>query len=178
MLSVKITYKKEPNLHEFLEDLGFKNKNGIFVKKLSKISRKELKGQLDKDLLVLTFPENVTMDDCEQIYGLIKSIDDNLDCHIDDAKAHLGYDSEGNKVNVYHGFPSWTKYINKAKHRSLEGQRVVIFHGEEELGHGILLTYEEVVSDDHKIKSISCTLLTTSGEQSFFGEDLHLEPLM
>lgn len=183
LLKTYISYNVQENLEEYLKDLGFIYKNEEYTLSLAKGTRKWLTIQHEEYLkrMTLSFPENVTMDDCHKIHVMIRQFVKDLDAVVDDTQAHLGYDEAENKVYIYHRFQSWAAYISKAKHRSLEGQRVAVFHGNEELGHGILLTYEEVKSDDPSLLNkgtISCTLLTSSGEQSFFGEDLHLEPMV
>ncbi|MCD8510191.1 MAG: hypothetical protein LRY73_10185 [Bacillus sp. (in: Bacteria)] len=80
------------------------------------------------------------------------------------------------KVFIYQRFSHWSEYINEAKHKSLEGQKVAIHHGEEVLGEGMLLSYKKVTDPASNSLFITCEIVTKEGEQSFFGENLEVIP--
>ncbi|UTR11139.1 hypothetical protein MM300_02065 [Evansella sp. LMS18] len=178
MLQVKISYSGEQMLYGILSALGFKYDNSRYSLKLSPKAGGPLvltNHPADKEIN-LTFPEEVTMEDCIEINRIIEAIAGEIDGKVDDSEAHLGYDKDGNKKFIYHGFNSWAEFIDDARHKTLEGQKVAVKHGDEIMGEGILLTLDRAREGD-KVKVISCTLVTTSGEQSFYGDDLQILPV-
>ncbi|MDQ0255425.1 hypothetical protein J2S74_002807 [Evansella vedderi] len=178
MLTTEVIYKKDGMLNTLLQSFGFHLNNGEYSLALPTTKRKlKLIPYQDKKTLKLTFPENVSMKDCQIIYEIIYTLSEELQGNVKDENALLGYDNAGQKVFIYHGFPNWSDYINEAKHKSLEGQMVSVSHGEEILGEGMLLTYDKKEDTSNGTIFISCDILTKSGEQSFFGENIEVTPI-
>ncbi|MDG5789159.1 hypothetical protein QA612_17005 [Evansella sp. AB-P1] len=177
MLQTKITYKDYKEINDLLLEEGFIRKDNYFLLPLPSHPKIQLKVEhhATEQYLQLLFPDNVTMDDCEAVNKVIQNLSKYLDGDIDDSKGQLGYDENGDKVFIYHGFDQWKDYIENAKHHSLEGQHVNVFHGDELLGRGILLTYNQ--ERTHK-QTTTCTLLTTTGEQYFVGDNLKIIGVM
>ncbi|MBU9713252.1 hypothetical protein [Evansella tamaricis] len=180
MLSVIIKYTGEKMFFSYISTLGFSYDQNSYRLALSKRAGGPvvLTHQPELKKLILQFPKEVTMEDCKTINEIITSITNEIKGDVDDQGAHIGYDKHGKEIYIYHGFYKWSDFINKAKHRSLEGHKVSVLHGENELGEGILLTYERrKISNDQRGDIVSCTLITKEGEQSFYGEAIEVIPI-
>ncbi|SDZ01464.1 hypothetical protein SAMN05421736_10585 [Evansella caseinilytica] len=182
MLKVTITYTSPKMLYGHFSSLGFRYENNSYTL-LSATRRDPLVTVThlpDQKKVILAFPEDVTMEECEKIHNLIASTHSFMNGRLDDETAHIGYDERGKKVFIYRGFKAWFEYISAAKHKSMEGQLVAVFHGDERLGEGILLTYHKEAATGNgnaeNAPAVSCTIVTTTGEQRFFGDNLSLVP--
>ncbi|MFA9555838.1 hypothetical protein ACERII_00825 [Evansella sp. AB-rgal1] len=175
MLKTKITYHENRLIPEFLKKLGFSTLNSEYKFPLSIRQGHSLVLQENQSLneVVLSFPNYVSMEECSQIHNLIHEIVVHVNGKVDDTAALLGYDEYGQKVYIYHGFKQWKEYIEEAKFHSLEGQNVEVYHGDELLGRGLLLSYKKERVDEENTY-ITCTVISTTGEQYFMGENLRI----
>ena len=178
MLKVTINYSGKKMLYQCLTTLNFKFENSEYNLGLSLRAGGPLRlfHEPAKNRIQLTFPNEVTMEDCVKINGVINTLSKTIDGDVDDSKAHLGYDKNSNKIYIFNGFHNWAEFIDEAKHKSMEGQKVAIKHGGNTLGEGIMLTFNKSSSDNNS-KITNCTLITKSGEQSFYGDDLKVLPI-
>ncbi|MBU9721808.1 MULTISPECIES: hypothetical protein [Bacillaceae] len=180
MLTATVSYKGQPMLYSLLSSHGLTYNNNMYTLELSNKAGGQLKviNSLENNTIELQFPQEVAMEDCQNIYNIISHIADHTEGSVHDSNAHIGYDEAGNKVFIYHGFSVWTDFIDKAKHKSLEGQKVAVYYGDDIIGEGILLTYKrKQVSSNKKEDVLSCTLVTTEGEQTFHGENMEIVPM-
>ncbi|UCZ51976.1 hypothetical protein LGQ02_14095 [Bacillus shivajii] len=179
MLNATITYKDKIHFYETIAPLNCKFDGTNYFKQLSNQSTRKITISHDEEShkILFSLPNEVSFEECQKANTIIRFIADNVQGEIDDERAQLGYDEEGKPVYIYHRFEHWVEFIDEAKHRSLEGQKVAVLHGKEILGEGLLLTFKkEQPIDDSSQPVISCTLLTTDGEESFYGE-LKVEPI-
>ncbi|OIJ10158.1 hypothetical protein BKP35_13670 [Anaerobacillus arseniciselenatis] len=177
MLEVTFTYEGEQPIFETLRLLNFKYIDGIYV-----LKNKELQYTITAEnnatakKLVVEFSKELSFEQYKHIHKIIKAISENIVADLDDHLALMGYLEDGSEAYIYHGWNQWLKFLEAAKHVSMEGQKVQVYDNQLLIAEGILVdaVKNEASNDDFKV--IQCTLISKDGEKSVMGEDLKIIP--
>ncbi|MGJ9382651.1 hypothetical protein [Salipaludibacillus sp. CF4.18] len=177
MLKVKLYYKENRNSEGAFQKAGFsKAREGYFLDKALSKKRESVLAEhkADSSFYQLIFSGDLTFEDYQIIHDAVKILATELEAEIDDDQAFMGYLENGEKACLYYHWKKWKAYLLKAKHRSMEGQKIEVTKGTDKW-QGILLGYtDKTVNDEFFVTE--CTILGTSGEIRVQGEDLHLTP--
>lgn len=178
MLSVQISYPNQINIEEILIKAGFKKTSQTYILETS--SQKELaRGNHEENMnnLTITFPKNLALEEYKQIHKAISSIANQSVCTVDDSNSQLGYLQNGEVAYILTNWSQWIYFLERARHRSMEGQKVrVLNENGFEIGNGILTEYTITDSLEDGFQIEKCTLITTFGESSFLGPNIKIEP--
>lgn len=182
MLSTTIFYKEKLGLnlkeifnsHKLVQNsdhsfsyISTENKSELVVATISPI----------KNTAIFTFGGNLSFKEYEQVHNLITTISQEIKGVIDDSNSLLGYLENGEPAYIVKNWNSWTIFLNRAKHISMEGQKVRILNEDgNEIATGLLVGYEVDPSSEAQFSISSCTLVTTFGERTFSGSQLSIEP--
>jgi len=178
MLSVHISYPDHSNIDAILIKSGFKKTSSTYI--LETLTQKELaKANLEENSynFTITFPNNLSLDEYGQIHKAISFIANHSAITVDDSNSQLGYLQNGEVACILTNWSDWVHFLEKARHKSMEGQKVKVLNENGfELGNGILTEYTIVDSLDSGFQIEKCTLITTLGERSFLGPKIKIEP--
>lgn len=177
MLTVHISYSDKSKLEESLLKSGFKKTANSFI--LETTSQKELaRTQGDENnTLTITFPKSLSLDEYRQIHEAISFVAEHGDVSVDDQGSQLGYLQNGEEAYILTNWNEWVLFLEKARHKSMEGQKVrVLTDNGFELGNGILSEYTLNDSLEKGFEIEKCILITTIGERTFRGPNIKLEP--
>jgi hypothetical protein len=177
MLQVTFTYEGEQPIFETLRELQFKYSDGSYVlneKKFAYTAKIDNDAQNKK--LVLQFSKELSFEQYKHIHKIIRTIAENIHAEIDDELALMGYLENGEEAFIFHGWSSWMRFLEGAKHVSMEGQKVQVYNEQLLVGEGILIeaVKDEISNDDFQI--VQCTVITIDGEKSILGENLKIIP--
>ncbi|UTR15375.1 hypothetical protein MM221_01920 [Salipaludibacillus sp. LMS25] len=172
MLTITFSYSTALGISPILFDHGFTFHDDHYRKTLTSAPVDIVfKHHNAKQLLLLTCEENVSFSCCKELYYLIDELAHDLSAKIDDKEALMGYDQRGEPAYLYHGFPRWATYIDKARQHSMEGTQVEIWQHHNRLARGVLVNCP---GDENT----SYTLITSEGEQTFYGDLLTVYPTL
>ncbi|MFV8829878.1 hypothetical protein [Alkalihalobacterium sp. APHAB7] len=166
MLSVTISYEHLEPLSITINGSILRDSTEHFQSKINHIHELKIVHHLKEKCWFLSFPPELNLAELEKIHELIEQLLlHSAESTLDDTQAFIGYLPDGSQAFISHRFKEWREFILKAKHRSMEGQKVEIFSENEKLADGILVDYELADGQTFEIKSI--TLLTRFGEKVF-----------
>ncbi|MCE7794890.1 hypothetical protein K8O68_21100 [Salipaludibacillus sp. CUR1] len=179
MLVVRLNYKTESGVFPVLSKYGFQFKGNAYEKNLKSAAFSVvMTHKNDEKVLEAVCEDEISFDGCKELYALIAHLSEHLQAEVDDKEAMLGYDSEGRPAYLYHGFTAWREFINKAKHRSMEGFTVEVFDGKKLLGRGILIQSDVSSRTKQGQKQTPfCTIISSEGEETFLGDHLNIIPV-
>ncbi|WP_216831319.1 hypothetical protein [Alkalihalobacterium elongatum] len=166
MLNVTIYYKELNPMNVTINGYVLRHSTDQLQIKFNHIHALNIVHHPKEGCWILSFPPELNLVEFEKIHELIEQL--LLHCRepkLDDQRAFIGYLPDGGKAFIYNQFIQWREFILKAKHRSMEGQKVEIFNGDEKLADGILVDY--VLDDEKAFQIKSITLLTRFGEKVF-----------
>ncbi|PTL38756.1 hypothetical protein [Alkalicoccus saliphilus] len=175
MLHIQLYSINEQNIEEAFAEAGFtKAREGWFLdKKLSK-KRESVLAEKVEDGIRLKFSGDLSFEDYEAVHGASVLLAEGLKAEVDDSGALMGYLESGEKACLYHQWKKWKAYLLKAKHRSMEGQKVEVSK-ESGTWSGLLMEYtDKIVNDEHIVTE--CVLLSTDGEVRVQGNRLAVKP--
>ncbi|QOR65046.1 hypothetical protein IM538_14495 [Cytobacillus suaedae] len=181
MLSTSIIYNENKSnlIKEVLEDHQFFNKADSSFSYLSK-NFKELATAINEETatsLTIRYNGTLTFKEYELLHHLILSINAKINGEIDDSKSLLGYLENGEPAYIITNWDNWTMFLNKAKHVSMEGQKVKVYNEVGlEVASGLLVGYDSDQTNNEKFIITSCTLVTLFGEKTYTGKQLIIEP--
>lgn len=131
---------------------------------------------LKNESVHVEFEENLTLEAFTIIHHIILEISNKVNGQVDDTHSQLGYLKDGEPAFIITNWEKWYAFLNEAKLKTLEGQKVHVFDEEDELGSGILMEYQLEPSINEEFIINQCTLITTFGERKFSGKNLKIEP--
>jgi hypothetical protein len=174
MLTASISYKPGNDLHEIFSLLqGITTENGWKIPLKDGKNYVYVVHEKNKQQLVFSFSNHLSFEQYQQIHDIITRIQHYIDGTVDDLNSLLGYLADGRGAYIITNWNQWAHFIMSAKLKSLEGQKVIVYNDKEtELGSGLLLDY----TLDESACIYECTLITTSGEQTFHNKPLLIEP--
>lgn len=175
MLNMQLFSINEKNMDEAFKKAGFtKAREGWFLdEKLSKKRESVLAERTDAGIR-LTFAGDLSFEDYELIHHAAVLLAEGLEAEVDDSRALMGYLENGEAARLFHEWKKWKAYLLKAKHGSMEGQKVEVVK-EDGSWKGILLEYTDKTVDDEHIVT-ECVLLGTDGEIRVQGKKLEVIP--
>lgn len=179
MLHVLLNYHWESGISPILFNYGFLFREDRYVKKLTSDSiTVEATHDNEKKVLNVFCESEISFDGCKELHGLLKHLAIDLSAGIEDTNAMLGYDNTGKPAYLYHGFHQWSTFLDEAKYRSLEGFTVQIFDGKALLGEGMLI-HANIPQENKsgRLETPSCSIISTEGEEIFFGNQLSIVPV-
>ncbi len=181
MLSTTILYNKDKTniINEILEDHQFFNKaDNSFSYRTENF--KELATAINDEAttaLTIHYDGTLTFKEYELLHHLILSVNTSIDGKLDDSKSLLGYLENGEPAYIIMNWANWTVFLNKAKHVSMEGQKVKVYNEIGlEVASGLLVGYETDQTNQEQFIITSCTLVTLFGEKTYTGKQLVIEP--
>ncbi|WP_078546424.1 hypothetical protein [Litchfieldia alkalitelluris] len=177
MLSALIKYEKEIEPLSLLsldkDNLKHHGNKIIILYKNKEISTLTIK----HNEVFVSFSGNLSFDEFSIINKVINRILSINEAYIDDKNSLLGYLQDGTHAYIYTNWSSWVFFINEAKFKTLEGNKVIVKNNQEqELGSGLLIDYTFEVCSSSLITFNRCTLITTLGERTFTGSQLTIVP--
>ncbi|WP_078579755.1 hypothetical protein [Salipaludibacillus agaradhaerens] len=171
MLTVTFSYSTIRGISPILFDHGFTFHDDHYRKTLTSAPIDIVFKHHNSDHnLILTCEDDIPFNCCKELYYLVDELATDLSAKIDDKKALLGYDQQGEPAYLYHGFQKWANYIDKARQRSMAGTNVEIWQYNKRLARGILVPPTVDNTDSY-------TLITSEGEQIFSGDSLTVYPV-
>jgi hypothetical protein len=180
MLSANIYYQPfDGDIENIIRTIGMRKKESKYYM-ISFKSEQEiavLTIQPEEEKLQITFPGNLSFEEYESIHNAIIQITDLCNGEVDDSQSLIGYLESGEKVNIVKNWDEWSLFINKAKYKTLEGQKVRLLDEKNgELASGLLVEYKFDSNRKDSFWITECTLITSFGERRFSGERLSIEP--
>jgi len=177
MLSATILVEDSINVPVALEAIGISptnNKMGIYSQKGKELAT--IKHYNKNHTVELRFSGNLRLEEYEIIHNAIITLASATSGKIDDTNSLLGYLGNAEPAYIVTNWVKWTLFLNEAKYKTLEGQKVKLLDvNNEELASGILVDYQyEIINDTFSITE--CTLITTFGERKYTGDKLKIEP--
>lgn len=169
------------NNNNFNFDIEFNQISKENDDQYSILSKKEAKiGTIIREQSSIKFEygKNLSMDDYEIIHNCIMHVHNLVGGRIDDSNSLLGYLENGEGAYIITNWEEWYAFLHKARYKTMEGQKVkVLDAGGDELGSGLLTDYKIDRDSDVSFVVNECTLITTSGEQTFYGDYLKIVPV-
>lgn len=181
MLSTTILYKEDKAtlINEVLQDHQFFNKADQTFSYRTENFKELATAIYEKSTttLAIQYGEALSFKEYELLHHLILSINASINGEIDDSKSLLGYLENGEPAYIITNWDSWTTFLNKAKHVSMEGQKVKVYNEVGlEVGSGLLVGYDSDRTNQKQFIITSCTLVTLFGERTYTGKQLTIEP--
>lgn len=177
MLQVTFNYSGEQLIFETLRTLQFKYVDGNYeLNDQTNRYTATIENDSSNQKLLLFFSQELSFDQYKCLHKLINSIATKFDAEVDDHLALMGYLEDGSKAYIYHGWKEWQFFLEKAKHVSMEGQKVQVYNEQLLVGEGILVDTitDEVCTEEFRV--IQCTIVSKSGENTIMGENLKIIP--
>ncbi len=178
MLTANIHFTDTFDTDTTFRSLGLIRQDSQYVlitpdqKELAKIKLLENESNIE-----FTFPPNLNMDQYAEIHRMIVQIHEKVGGTIEDSKSLLGYLRNGQEACIVTNWDAWVAFLQGARHKSLEGQKVrIIDEKGMELGSGLLMDYDTNNEEASPFAIKSCTLVTSFGERKFSGSNLKIEP--
>lgn len=181
MLSTTILYNEDKAniINEVLLDHQFFNKADYSFSYRTE-NFKELAIAINEEAtttLTIRYDGTLSFKEYELLHHLILSVNATIDGKIDDSKSLLGYLENGEPAYIITNWDNWTAFLNRAKHVSMEGQKVKVLNEVGlEVGSGLLVGYESDQTNQDQFIITSCTLVTLFGERTYTGKQLIIEP--
>lgn len=175
MLKVFLRYKGEQPIFETLRLLSFKYNNGIYrFSSTTKDYTISVLNNASNEELEVSFSGELSFDQYKEIHAIINKLATELHAIIDDHQAFMGYLKDGEKAFLIHNWNEWMYLLEKAKHTSMEGQKVQVYQNQLLIGEGILLnsTYNKSIPNEFQI--IECSIISKDGEKVFSGNGLRI----
>lgn len=176
MLTANIQDMGTYDMDSLFQTLGLLKQDSHYV--LMTPDRKELAkiNQLDSKI-EFSFPKSLNMEEYAQIHRLIIRIHEKAGGTIEDSNSLLGYLQNGEEARIVTNWEAWVGFLQGARHKSMQGQKVRIMDEKGmEIGNGLLLDYETNDESGSPFAVKSCTLVTSFGERTFTGQNLKIEP--
>ncbi len=173
MLQVSFQYEGIQPIFETLKSLNFHYDNGKYIAnefayRATMIHNAEIKQ------LILTFSEELSFEQYKHLHDIVRSIAETINATIDDHLALMGYLKDGREAFLLNGWDEWVRFLETAKHVSMEGQKVQVYLSHRLIGEGILLETQKNEMEKSDFRIIKCTILSRSGEQVLTGPDLKI----
>ncbi|WP_209125235.1 hypothetical protein [Alkalihalobacillus sp. BA299] len=173
MLSVTISYQQMAPMNVTIDGSIVNHLTEELQIKLHQLYELKIIHNRKEKYWVLSFPAESNLIELDRIHQLIEQLLDHCEGpSINDSSAFIGYLPDGGKAYIYDRYKEWREFILKAKHRSMEGQKVEVFSGIEKLADGILIDYE--LENDKPFLLKNVTLLTRFGEKVLTASDLSI----
>ena len=180
MLSANIYYQPfDDDIENIIRTLGLKKKasNHYTISSKSEKEIAVLTIMPEETQLHYTFSGNLSFEEYETIHNTMIHITDLCNGEVDDSQSLIGYLENGEKVNIVKNWDEWSLFINKAKYKTLEGQKIRLLDDKNsELASGLLVDYKFELNRTQSFCITECTLITSFGERKFSGEQLLIEP--
>lgn len=179
MYHATIYYDSKESIQPQLEKFGLENKkkNDFLIenregKEIASLTLNEQHHSMD-----LYFSKNLLFEDYAIIHGKLSIILNECHGSIHDEDALLGYLVDGSPAYIYTNWELWASFINVAKFRSLEGNKVNVVNSQnEELASGLLVGYKFKDNNPGLSSIVECTIITLFGEKKYTGEHLMIQP--
>ncbi|RXI98268.1 hypothetical protein DS745_18205 [Anaerobacillus alkaliphilus] len=171
MLQVTFQYQGQQPVFETLKSLHFNYDNGKYISN-ENAYRATITHAAETKQLLLTFSKELSFDQYKHLHKVVKTIAENIGASVDDHLALMGYLEDGSEAFIVSGWEQWVRFLETAKHVSMEGQKVQVYQDQQLKGEGILLEAHKDETDNSHFRIISCTILSKSGEQVFSGNNL------
>ncbi|MCP8967540.1 hypothetical protein [Ectobacillus ponti] len=124
--------------------------------------------------LGISFSERLTYNQYTAIHQFLLTAAKALEGRIHDKGAMLGYLMDSTPAYIVTNWDAWSRMLHEKKLHSAKGEYVHIYKEGELLESGILLEYEFSPANT-PFALVSCTLITSEGEQTVYGDHLTLE---
>ncbi|MFX3623722.1 MAG: hypothetical protein ACE3JP_06740 [Ectobacillus sp.] len=163
MLHARIIYKNE-NPQTEIETL------------LTPTAEKLITTEVNEDIreIMVSFSEKLSYPQYDVVHRFLVALSERVNGRIYDKGALLGYLKDGTPAYIVTNWDEWSRFLHGEKLKASQGEYVHVYAGGELLDSGILLEYE-VTGEGETFAIISCTLITSEGEQTFYGDSLTLE---
>lgn len=175
MLQVTFSYEGEQPIFEIVRKLQFNYDQGIYVLRGADFTATISHDPTTKSL-VLLFSKELSFDQYKQLHIIIASLLENIGGIVDDQLAFMGYLENGKEAYIFHGWSEWVLFLEKAKHVSMEGQKVQVYDNQLLIEEGILVATVTDLSDQKIFQILQCTIITKTGEMMVTGKHLKIIP--
>lgn len=178
MLTAIISYKGHYNIDNILvNQIGLKKTGSSYTfihnnQKLASVQHDEGGKKLS-----FSFSPGLKMNQYENIHFAILQTVDAVNGSIEDSGSLLGYLQNGEGAYIVSNWNEWALFLQKARLKSLEGQKVSIFdETDAELASGLLTDYVLEINDEGYYRISECTVITLVGEKKYTSASLKVEP--
>ncbi|QHE53825.1 hypothetical protein [Pontibacillus sp. HMF3514] len=174
MLSVELQTSDLNDIEKILKSKGFQENNGDMVYKPNKQEQITVSLNEANQKLTLMFSPQLNLEQFSTIHQKIMELIQFFGTHYDDSNSLLGYLKDGEGAYIITNWSKWYKFLQDARLKTLEGQKVrILDQKENELGSGMFVDYKR---DTEHLTIIECSIITLFGEKSYSGTDLKIEP--
>lgn len=163
MLKVRVSYR---NVNPMIM---LKN---ILTPALSKLVETDMHEQSKE--IIISFSEKLSYEQYASIHRFLILLAKQVNGRIFDKGCLLGYLKDGTPAYIVTNWNEWSRFLHEEKLKAAQGEYVHAYANGELLDSGILLEYE-LNAEGETFAVRSCTLLTSDGEQTIYGDALLLE---
>ncbi len=175
MLQVTFKYEGDQPIYETLRSLQFKYEKDNYILTEKKLNyTATISHDAYNKILNLQFSKELSFEQYKHLHNVIKTIAENLNAEIDDHLALMGYLEDGKEAYIYRGWNKWVRFLESARHVSMEGQKVQVFDNNTLLAEGILIETEKAEFAEDNFQIIQCTVITKAGEVTLTGDNLKI----